>query len=113
MAERIRIILSWQIRILYPLTGKKLFLLNTMSRQLLLFILINSLLFTGSSIFGQMPEAITISPSDATGSDEITLTLDPSKACQPDGKGSVIGADKVYMHSAAFLIEYIDDWESS
>jgi len=68
---------------------------------------------TISAFSQQMPAAISIEPSNATGWDEITLTLDPSKACVPDGKGSVEGASVVKMHSAAFLYDDIDNWGSA
>ncbi len=61
----------------------------------------------------QMPAAISIEPANATGWDEITLTLDASKACVPDGKQPVTAASKVKMHSAAFLYDDIDNWQSA
>ena len=44
----------------------------------------------------QIPEAITISPDNATAFDEITLTLDASLTC-PDS--ALFNADSVMMHS--------------
>lgn len=61
----------------------------------------------------QMPAAISIDPANATGWDELTLTLDVSKACVPDGKQPVTAGSRVMMHSAAFLYENKDDWGSS
>jgi len=60
-----------------------------------------------------MPAAITIDPPNATGWDEITLTLDANGVCVPDGKGSIIGQSDIRMHSAAFLIDNIENWGSS
>lgn len=59
-----------------------------------------------------MPAAISIDPSNGTAWDEITLTLDPSKGCTPDGKGSVAGASIIKMHSAAVLFDQKDGFES-
>ena len=60
----------------------------------------------------QMPPAITIDPANATGWDELTLTIDASKACVPDGKQPITAASIVKMHSAAFLYDNIDNWGS-
>jgi len=57
-------------------------------------------------------QIITITPANATGWEEITLTLDANQACVPDGKQSIIGSSDVRMHSAAFLYDNIDNWES-
>jgi len=50
-------------------------------------------------------QIVTITPANATGWEEITLTLDANQACVPDGKASVVGASDVRMHSAAFLYD--------
>jgi len=71
-----------------------------------------ALLVLAQMIIGQitMPPAITITPSNGTAWDEITLTLDPAQACTPDGKQSVAGVAVVKMHSAAFLYDNIANW---
>ena len=51
----------------------------------------------------QMPAAITISPSNATAADQITITIDPSQACFESG--SLAGAPSVAMHSGVTLID--------
>ncbi len=61
--------------------------------SLLVMVLLNSW------VMAQMPDAITITPETATADDELTLTLDVSKACVPSGKNSVDQAGKVCMHS--------------
>lgn len=83
-----------------------------MKKSLLVGLNTLALLVLAQMIIGQvtMPPAISISPANGTAWDEITLTLDPTQACVPDGKGSVIGASVVKMHSAAYLYDYIDDW---
>ncbi|MFH0757687.1 MAG: T9SS type A sorting domain-containing protein [Bacteroidota bacterium] len=55
-------------------------------------------------------QIITISPANATGWDELTLTLDANAACVPSGKQSVTLGSTVRMHSAAFLYDNIDNW---
>lgn len=55
-------------------------------------------------------QIVTIEPANATGWEEITLTLDANQACVPDGKSSVVGQSEVRMHSAAFLYDNIDNW---
>lgn len=55
-------------------------------------------------------QIVTISPANATGWEEITLTLDANQACVPDGKQSIIGSSDVRMHSAAFLYDNIENW---
>lgn len=83
-----------------------------MKKSLLIGLNTLALLVIARMMVGQvtMPPAITITPANGTAWDEITLTLDPTQACVPDGKGSVIGASVVKMHSAAYLYDYIDDW---
>lgn len=71
------------------------------------------LLAMGQWVVAQMPAAISIEPANATGWDEITLTLDASKACVPDGKQAVTNASTVRMHSAAFLYNNLENWGSS
>ncbi|MCK5136818.1 MAG: T9SS type A sorting domain-containing protein [Bacteroidales bacterium] len=58
-------------------------------------------------------QIVTVTPANATGWDEITLTLDANQACVPDGKQPVTSASEVRMHSAAFLYNNIDNWESA
>ncbi len=58
-------------------------------------------------------QIVTITPANATGWEELTLTLDANAACVPDGKQSVTLASEVRMHSAAFLYDNIDDWEGA
>ena len=53
-------------------------------------------LLMGTYVMAQIPEAITISPDNATAFDEITLTLDASLTC-PDS--ALFNADSVMMHS--------------
>lgn len=54
---------------------------------------------------------LTISPKTATANQEITIFFDPSKACN---KGqSLHGLDTIYMHSAAFELEDIENWGTS
>jgi glycosidase len=77
-----------------------------------LLVLFTGLFFTGSA-YSQMPPAITITPADATAWEPLTLTYDPSLGCTPSGKGSLVGAPKIMMHSACFYLEYIDSWGSS
>ncbi len=55
-------------------------------------------------------QIVTITPANATGWDELTLTLDANAACVPDGKQSVTLGSTVRMHSAAFLYDNIDNW---
>ncbi|MFO7668239.1 MAG: T9SS type A sorting domain-containing protein [Bacteroidales bacterium] len=55
-------------------------------------------------------QIVTISPANATGWDEITLTLDANQACVPSGKQSVAGMPSARMHSAAFLYDNIANW---
>ena len=80
-----------------------------MKKTLLFGINIIALMVFAQMAFGQpaMPAAITIDPGDGTGTgwEEITLTVDPALACTPSGKGSVAGAAKVFMHSAAVLFD--------
>ncbi|RLD60159.1 MAG: hypothetical protein DRJ01_10135 [Bacteroidetes bacterium] len=60
---------------------------------------------TISFAIGQgMPNAISITPEQGTGQDEITLTFNPALACHGD-KQSLEGSASVAMHSAAFLID--------
>ncbi len=61
----------------------------------------------------QMPAAISIDPPNATGWDELTLTLDANIACVPSGSQSIIGQADIRMHSAAFLYNNIANWGSS
>ncbi len=58
-------------------------------------------------------QPVTISPANATGWEQLTLTLDPSQACVPAGKQSVAGSATVRMHSAAFLYDNIANWEAA
>ena len=85
-----------------------------MKKTLLYGFNVIALMILAQSAIGQltMPAAITIEPGNGTGWDEITLTLDPSQACVPDGKGSVAGAAKVFMHSAAVLFDQKEDFEA-
>ena len=62
--------------------------------------------------FSQLPAAISIDPPDATAWEQMTLTYDPSKGCTPSGKGSLVGASVIKMHSACFYLENIDEWPS-
>jgi hypothetical protein len=71
----------------------KKFTHETMKR---LLVVITLVVFSGFA-FGQMPAAITISPSNATAYDQITLTLNATAACFQDG--SLVGVPLVYMHS--------------
>jgi hypothetical protein len=57
-----------------------------------------------------MPAAITISPANATGTDQLTITYDPSKGCTPSGTASMVGASVVKMHSAAFIYDNLSTW---
>ncbi len=57
------------------------------------------LMLIAGMAYSQMPDAITISPETATANDELTLTLNVSKACVPSGKNPVSQAGKVCMHS--------------
>jgi hypothetical protein len=61
----------------------------------------------------QVPAAISIDPPNATGWDELTLTLDANQACVPAGKQPVTSASEVRMHSAAFLYNNIENWGSA
>jgi len=85
-----------------------------MKKQLLFGFHFIALLVMAQMVLGQvtMPAAISISPSNGTAWDEITLKLDPTKACVPSGKGSVIGAAVVKMHSAAVLFDQKEGFES-
>jgi hypothetical protein len=85
-----------------------------MKKNLLLGLNFIVLLVMAQMTIGQltMPAAITITPSNGSAWDEITLTLDPSKACVPAGKGSVVGASVVKMHSAAVLFDQKEDFEA-
>jgi hypothetical protein len=55
------------------------------------------LLICQMSVQSQMPDAISISPENATVYDEITLTFDPALACFQNG--SLAGLSSVAMHS--------------
>ncbi len=81
-----------------------------MKKNLLIGFSLLILLAMGSWVRAQMPAAISIEPANATGWDEITLTLDANVACVPDGKQPVTAASQVRMHSAAFLYNNIDNW---
>ncbi len=83
-----------------------------MKKTLLVGLNTLALLVFAQIIIGQitMPPAISITPSNGTAWDQITLTLDPAQACTPAGKGSVAGAAIVKMHSAAYLYDNIADW---
>jgi hypothetical protein len=59
----------------------------------------------------QMPAAISIDPPNATGWDELTLTLDANVACH-GAKQSIVGQSDIRMHSAAFLYDNIANWGS-
>jgi hypothetical protein len=65
------------------------------------------------SLLAQMPAAISITPANATGRDELTITYTPSKGCTPSGKGSLVGSDVMKMHSAAFLYDNIANWKKA
>jgi len=51
--------------------------------------------------YGQMPDAITIEPVNATVYDEITLTFDPAEACFQSG--SLSGLPGIAMHSGVTI----------
>jgi hypothetical protein len=59
-----------------------------------------------------MPAAITISPANATGWDQITITYDPSKGCTPSSSISLVGSPVVKLHSAAFIYDNFASWPS-
>ncbi|MCX6252281.1 MAG: T9SS type A sorting domain-containing protein [Bacteroidetes bacterium] len=75
----------------------KNFTLYSMKRA----IAISALVIFSMVVFGQMPAAITISPSNATANDSITLTFDPSKACFQNA--TLVGASIIYMHSGVTI----------
>ena len=60
----------------------------------------------------QMPAAISIDPPNATGWDDLTLTLDANVACH-GAKLSIVGQSDIRMHSAAFLYDNIANWGST
>lgn len=68
------------------------------------------LMLLSARVNAQMPAAITIEPADATAWDEMTITLDPTQACTPDGRSNLVDAEVVKIHSAAFRYENIDEW---
>jgi len=74
------------------------FIIKGIMLILMVFPFINS-----TFLAGQMPDAIQISPESPTGLEEITLTFDPSKACVSSGKGSLVGAAQIGMHSSGVL----------
>lgn len=59
-----------------------------------------------------MPAAISISPANATGWDQLTIKYDPSKGCTPNGNTSMVGASVVKMHAAAFIYDNLVSWPS-
>jgi hypothetical protein len=73
------------------------FTLSTLKRT----IAISVMVFMTAIVLGQMPNAITITPSSATAYDTITLTLDPSKACFQ--AATLVGAPKIFMHSGVSI----------
>lgn len=84
-------------------------------RKYLFFIVSFSsiVLISLSSLLAQMPDAIAITPANATGWDELTIIYTPSKGCTPSGKGSLVSTDVVKMHSAAFLYDNINNWKKA
>ncbi len=57
-----------------------------------------------------MPEAISISPEDASGTDTITLTLDVRKACISEKSLPFTGQETIYMSGAPILHWYSRTW---
>lgn len=86
----------------------KTFTIKSLKKLLAVLVLVTF----ASLAFGQMPEAITIDPPNATAYDSITLTFNPAKACNTGG--SLAGVPIVYMHSGVtiggsdwqYVIEY-------
>lgn len=64
------------------------------------FLSLIAVLLFSASIYAQMPEAISIEPTNATAFEELTLTLDISKSC-PDY--ALIHADSVMIHSGVTI----------
>jgi len=60
-----------------------------------------AMVFMTAVVLGQMPNAITITPSSATAYDTLTLTFDPSKACF--NTATLVGASAIYMHSGVTI----------
>ena len=58
-----------------------------------------SLIFLSQNSFAQvvMPEAITISPADASVTDTLTLTLDIRKGCTSEKSLPITGQEIIYM----------------
>lgn len=77
-----------------------------MKRKLLSFC---ALAFTAVLVNAQMPAAITMTPPDASGKHLITLTFDPSKACESD-KAITADDTAVYMHASAHTFNPITQW---
>jgi photosystem II stability/assembly factor-like uncharacterized protein len=72
-----------------------------------------SLFLLGGSclLYSQMPSAIKITPENATGFQEITLTFYPDSACTFYGEQGLAGLDSIAMHSNALLVnEYPTSW---
>lgn len=64
-------------------------------------IVLNCVICLAANAQPPMPQAITISPEDATGTDTIILTLDIRKACIPEKSLPFTGQEILYMSGAA------------
>jgi len=53
----------------------------------------------GINAMAQLPEAITLDPLNTDGFSPVTMTFDPSKACD-NGAKTLVGAAKIQMHSS-------------
>ena len=77
---------------------KNILMKNLMVRFIFLFLILVASLVVKS----QMPDAITIEPSNATAYDELTLTFDPAQACFQSG--TLAGLPYIAMHSGISFI---------
>jgi hypothetical protein len=68
-----------------------------MKNSILVTLMFCVCIFIAQTTTGQMPDAITIEPENATVFDEITLTFDPAEACFQSG--SLQGLPYIAMHS--------------
>ncbi len=68
------------------------------------------LLLTFLMLRAQTSEAVIITPSDASGFQEIKLTFFPEYACVHDDKLGLSGLDSIAMHSSAILVGEQPNW---
>jgi len=70
----------------------------------------------GSFAMAQMPDAITVTPENATAMDELTLTIDPAKACFESA--TLVGVDTIRFHGGVGFDDgttwaFVVDWNKN